>query len=483
MPANRDMFLSRQPGVPLFLLGLCLLALFSSVFGLSLTSTVANNRVADLQASWESVTQDNIDAAEVLTTDRLLRAVATPFPAVESAARWSLAMAALSLILLVWFFIAARKIEKVELSKVYNHERNTLAAMSRLVDEMAPLAAGDLNVEATVQAGTPGALADTFNYAVRQLQQLTGSQLNLTRVLSDAVSNSRVLANRIEDNGSDQSGRILAASNSLLGLNTTTGELATNVADTKVLAKTLAQSADNGSGVLRGMLTRERAVSTSVGQATTYIQSLQEQAQTIYDAMAALELLVQRTDLLALNATLGLPTKHLVENYPQTQPSLNQLLSELPLLAGQLKRSVTDIKSLSQIMLADASDALDSMQELDESMKEYKVDAASLTYSMTDIQQSAVAMQSRTTQLVQKSVQQSSVVGELCVNMELIHRISQQVLRDVTENANSLDSVKKLSNELRQRLPDLKISKRKNMTEGRPLVNVRRAAERAVVNV
>lgn len=483
MPATKTSFYSRRLGVPFVLLALCQLALFSSVFGLSLTSTAANNRVADLQTSWQAVTQDNIDASEVLTTDRLLRAVAKPFPAVESAARWSLAMAALGLVLLVWFFVCARKVDGIEVSSVHQKERNSFASMSRLLDEVAPLASGDLNVTATATSGTPGALADTFNYAISELQRLTSSQVHLNSALSNAVGESRGLAGKIEHNGTDQSERILAASNSLLGLSTTSGELTANLSDTKVFARTLADSADSGSIVLRTLLTRARSVGGSAGQSTKLIQSIQQQSQTISDSISTLEKLTRRCELLALNATLESPKSGLGKNRAQSQPSLDQLLSEFPSLAGQLARSVSNIQSLCEIMMADASDALSSMQEFNKSFDEFTSDADSLTYSMTDIQQSAVAVQERTTQLAQKSVQQNTVVSELSASMELINRMTQQVLQDVRENANSLDGVKDLSNRLRQRLPDLRLPERKDVAANRPVSSARRAADRAVLNV
>jgi len=48
-------------------------------------------------------------------------------------------------------------------------------AILQLLDEMEPLAEGDLRVEATVSEAMTGALADAFNYAVTELRWLVGA--------------------------------------------------------------------------------------------------------------------------------------------------------------------------------------------------------------------------------------------------------------------------------------------------------------------
>ena len=82
-----------------------------------------------------------------------------------------------------------------------------------------------------------------------------------------------------------------------------------------------------------------------------------------------------------------------------------------------------------------------------------------------------------------QALQHASVVTELSNNMDLINQITQDTSDDMRSNADHLDELRKLANESRQNLSDLRMP---DSSESEPLIvakgDLRRAADRAVFN-
>ena len=64
--------------------------------------------------------------------------------------------------------------------------RQEQAAILKLLDEMAPLANGDLRVKATVSEAKTGALADAFNHAVSELRWLVDTVSQSSAQVTDS---------------------------------------------------------------------------------------------------------------------------------------------------------------------------------------------------------------------------------------------------------------------------------------------------------
>jgi len=69
--------------------------------------------------------------------------------------------------------------------------RSEQNAIVRLLDEITPLAQGDLRVRATVGEASTGAVADAFNYAIDELRRLVYAVTESSDLVTSSVNETR----------------------------------------------------------------------------------------------------------------------------------------------------------------------------------------------------------------------------------------------------------------------------------------------------
>ena len=93
--------------------------------------------------------------------------------------------------------------------------RREQAAILKLLDELRPLADGDLSVRATVDESMTGALADAFNYAVSELRWIVGAAVGSAQAVRVAVERTHKPIRALANGASVQSREVLRSSNYL----------------------------------------------------------------------------------------------------------------------------------------------------------------------------------------------------------------------------------------------------------------------------
>ena len=441
--------------VPLVLFLLCMLALLASLIGLYRSSDVVHQRATELQSSWQELIKDDINGAELVETDRQMRAIEKPVPAIESAAKWSLGMAALSLVFLAWLIASLRSFEKQMTSARDMNDLHAQVAMDRLLDEMAPLASGDLSAKATSREGTPGALADTFNYSIGELRRLSVAQQAASRSVRDTVEESQQISASVENGCNEQTAHVHRSSNLLLGMSNVIGELSEISADASKTLGSLSQNADQGLNTLRASLRQLKNGRSNTSAAIKRLQSLELHAKTIVDAVMSLEDRARHTDVLALNATLD-STGHSNGAEPARQAEqITELAGSISALVEDMSRVTAEIRVNADFLSTDATEALALIRSVNASDGEQlelmqQVDSA-LLKTHHDLQ----GLLPRVGVMAEKTVEHAGTVSEISNNMNLVNQITRRTINDVRKSSRHLDNLNRIAVELTQDLENL----------------------------
>ncbi len=485
MSVENGSSVDRRLSAPFVLLMLCLLALLVSLIGLYRTSSITQTRMADLQVSWQAIMEGEIDGTELLATDRLMQSVVRPVPAVRSAAGWSLGMAALSLVFIAWLVSVIRSSSRTRQSMTDQQGRNSQAAVDKLLDEIAPLASGDLGVKATSSEGAAGALADGFNYAIGELRRLVGSQLSTSRTIADSVGQSQALADNIEQHCTRQSDRLHQSSNLLLCLSNTTGDLSASAAESTVTTKLIVDRVVAVSKALKFSLQHVQEARDESGNTTRLLQSLVAYVKAIDEGNASVKDIARRTELLALNTTIRVSASagqsHAGDN---SSSDIGRLTEDVATLAETLGQATGDIGSLANASAADTAEALMALQRITQTLDDHIGQLQSAEILLDEIRVNATATNTQTMSMAENTAMNASVIRDLSENMDLINQITQQTVQNVSDHVESLESVKKLATDLRQSVSDFTLSDdaEASAIEDGTVSGARRAAERAVFN-
>lgn len=491
MPGSITSAHDRPLAAPFVLLVLCLLALLVSLFGLYKTSSLTHSRFAELETSWQSLMDDDVDAAELLETNRLMQGVRRPVPAALSAAKWSLAMSVLSFVLLAWLVVAARVANRARAHSTDQQARNDQAAMSKLLDEIAPLASGNLDVRATVQEGTPGALADAINYAVGELRRLSGSQHIASRTLVDTLSQVNELQASLDRLCTSQSAQIDKVSNILLGMSAAAGESSAHAAEVSLVIKTVQGATTNGSDVARSSLQPISSARRDLVRLTRLIEAMSRHTAAIEESIAGIDQLAKRTDVLALNTVIRTTSGNSSAASDESLIDVVQLAEEVASLAKGLALGISAVRTLTDTITADAADALTSVNGLTDAFDEHLDAIRILDTAFDEIDAQTLSLQEHVASVTMDTLQHAGVVGDLSSHMDMINQMSQQTADDVRSNVEAWEPLKRIAADLRQNLADFNLSDTSMETredsdnsddQERAKSVARRAAERAVFN-
>jgi len=474
----------KRLGVPFVLLMLALFALLVSLFGLQRTAGIANERLSELQTAWAAVQDGTVEGSELVAANRMMERVGVPVPVVQNSARWSLGLALLSLALFAWLVIAARRANQAKIEYEDGQERNEQAAILKLLDEMAPLASGDLRVRATVTEAMTGALADAFNYAVSELRWLVGTMGHSAQQVDESIKRSRDAAHVVARACSEQTEQIHRSSNYLLTMSASMAELSADAAESAQAAQAAVDKADSGVEALDGSLRRLSIIRDEADATTRLMHRLADNVRAIDEQVLAVEDIAKRTDLLALNTTIRASAGSRTLSAPDAAADLGRLSDEVAQLAEILGQATRDIGSLTRTISQDAGDTVQSMEHTTAELAAGVEQSQQASVALHAIRSDSQMVRQRVASMAEKTVEHSSIVRQLSENMDSISRITQQTSEGVNANAESLNELQELANELQLSLSDFRLPAkpspdRKHMNTPS---DARRAAERAVIH-
>jgi len=481
----------RQLVLPFVLLMLCMIALLVTAFGLQRTSSVAQSRFVQLEGSWQSLIENNVEGSELVTTDRLLKGVSVPVPAVYSAAWWNLALAALSLVFLAWLGITARAVFLARLRSSMQNENRDQAALSTLLDQIAPLASGSLNVHATARGGAPGALADAINFAVGKLRSLAGSQLSAARAITESLEAANDLTSSAVRLCASQSQQIHEGTSVLLSMSSSACELSVHAAEAALSAKKVHNAMARGAIALEKRNEATTKLRHNKRDPVLPTRLLSKHAQAMDEYLGHINALAKRIELLVLNSTLQATSRgHDVQtSYALSDKS--QFSEPLGKYAEELTETTNAIHQLLDSIAADTAEVLTSVHALNEIVSIDHDAFSTIKKLFAEIGDHSTQLQMHTSGMSEQSVLHATAISALSARLDSANQNSQQAVVNIRGNVDNLAMLQRLANELRQDLADYNLTEA-NLSAPSGFVDLaspalekshaRRAADRALLN-
>ncbi len=447
----------RKLSVPFVLLMLTMVALMVSLMGLARTSALASERMNQLQVAWEAVQHGSVEGSELVVTDRLMNRLRMPVPAMRNAAYWSLGLTMLSMLLFAWLLASNRRADELEAVAGERREQTEQAALLKLLDEMAPLASGDLRVRATVGDTMTGALADGFNYTISELRWLVGVVEHTADQINAAIERSLNTAESVTRACTEQSGEIHRSSNQLLLMSGSLSEVTSDATDASLRTQKTVEQAERGTKALSVSFNRLAAIRNEANMTTRLMQRLSENVAVIDDRVQIIRDIAGRTDLLALNTTIRASASTRAASSSEATADLGRLSDEVTQLASVLGQATRDIFTLTRTISQDAAEAVKSMNYTSVELAASVAQTQKASDALQEIRQVSESMQKRVAAIADKSAEQTGIVRKLTENLDAINHITRQTGDTVSANADSLGELAELSGELKQSLSDFRM--------------------------
>jgi len=348
--------------------------------------------------------------------------------------------------------------------------RNEQSAILRLLDEITPLAQGDLRVTATVSEASTGAVADAFNFAVYELRRLVRAVTASADLVKTSVAETRESSDQLAKASSVQAREIHRSSNYLNVMSDTMAQLSAHAVESARIADLSVQQARAGNDAVQANVDGLLRIRDQAEMTTRLMQRLVETSSAINDRVKDIELVVKRTDLLALNATIrsaaqvsyGTSANQKARDSYGNSESVLQLSDDIAHLADALGVATRDIANLSDLIQQDATITLKSMSKTVSELDDGHTTARQASNSLHEIDRVSNELNGLISDIASKSLRQAGVVKQLSANMGVINNITRDSTLQLQDSARSLEDLQLITADLRASVSDFKLPRERS---------------------
>ena len=214
------------------------------------------------------------------------------------------AMGALSLVFLL---LLGRKLlgdERTRARQSANQNRETQDAILKLLDEMGDLADGDLTIQPQVTEQITGAIADSINYAVKEMRNVVYRINSTAQEVAIASDRSRRTATELNDAASRQAAQILATTERIRSMAKSMEEMSQSAGKSVEVARGSVVTAKRGAEAVQNTIKGMDEMREQIQETAKRIKRLGESSQQIGEIVELINDIAEQTNILSLNAAI-----------------------------------------------------------------------------------------------------------------------------------------------------------------------------------
>lgn len=320
-----------------------------------------------------------------------------------------------------------------------------------LLMEVEPVSKGDLTIRATISEGEIGTIADSYNATVENLRQIvTQVQQSVTQIAATTNSNGEI-AQSLSGNAIQQSEAIASA---MEQIKTMTESIKTVAAHANLVEKSFQEVTNT---VAVGNLGMERtvegifAIRETVADTAKKVKRLGESSQKISKVVNLINSFADRTNLLALNASLEANRAgHDGQNFAI-------VAEEVQTLAKQSAEATTEIEKLVASIQLETKEVSTAMEQGTEQVVAGTKLVNETRQKLNQIAASSTVVGDRLKQIAQETVQQSQASQEISQTIAEVAQIASQTSEDAIEVSDSTKRLLKITDELQTSAQKFKV--------------------------
>ncbi|MDH3688214.1 MAG: methyl-accepting chemotaxis protein [Gammaproteobacteria bacterium] len=267
---------------------------------------------------------------------------------------WLFVAVAVLLALLLARALILRVRMRAEVSSEQN--RQTQDAILKLLDEMTSLADGDLTIEAEVTDQITGAIADSINFAIREMRALVQSINYASTQIAKETSNAQGAAQTLSQASEQQSKEIRAMTERIREVANSMATMSQNARRSSEVAEGSTQVAKRGAQAVRNTIRGMDGIREQIQETSKRIKRLGESSQQIGEVAALIEELADQTNVLSLNAAIQAATAG------ESGKGFAVVADEVQRLAERSAEATKQIADLINNIQTDTNEAVTSME-------------------------------------------------------------------------------------------------------------------------
>jgi twitching motility protein PilJ len=333
--------------------------------------------------------------------------------------------------------------EALSLAQRKETERNQQAIL-RLLDELAPLADGDLTVQATVTEDITGTIADSINYAIGVLRDLVATINQSAIQLDGATRQTQALSAHLAKASSAQTKQISGATESAGSMAASTEAISGNSERASDVARHSVDVAHKGGDAVRRTIDGMNTIRETIQETSKRIKRLGESSQEIGNIVELINDIAEQTNILALNASIQ------ASMAGDAGRGFAVVADEVQRLAERAAAATRQIETLVRAIQADTNEAVVSMERSTTDVVGGALLAENAGAALEEIEQVSNQIASLVNNIFSSSRQQVTEAQKIARNMQVLKEISTQTAESTAATSQSIGKLAQLSAAMRQ---------------------------------
>ncbi len=364
------------------------------------------------------------------------------------------AIAALGVASIAFLLLLARKLvvdarERARISAEQN--RTTQDSILKLLDEMGDLADGDLTIQPEVTEQITGAIADSINYAVREMRNLVYRIKNAAQQVAVASEHSRQTATELTEAALRQAAQITDATSKMTSMARSMDDMSKSAERSAEVAQGSVQTAKRGAQAVQDTIRGMDQMREQIQETAKRIKRLGESSQQIGEIVELINDIAEQTNILSLNAAIQAAMAG------EAGRGFAVVADEVQRLAERSAEATKQISDLVKTIQADTNEAVASMEQATNGVVEATRLADAAGQALGEIQSVSEQLSNLIVNISRDAHRQSESATDISQTMTKIQEATTITSTGTRQTAESISKLSDLARELQASVAGFKL--------------------------
>ncbi len=329
--------------------------------------------------------------------------------------------------------------------------RQTQDAILKLLDEMGNLADGDLTIQPEVTEQITGAIADSINFAVKEMRNLVTRIKAAAQQVAVASERSRQTANELTQAAVRQAAQITETTDRMQEISTQMEEMSATASRSAEVAQGSVATAKRGAEAVQNTIRGMDEMREHIQETAKRIKRLGESSQQIGEIVELINDIAEQTNILSLNAAIQAAMAG------EAGRGFAVVADEVQRLAERSGEATKQIADLVKTIQADTNEAVAAMEQTTRGVVEGTRLADAAGQALGEIESVSEQLSELIVGIARVAHHQSEMATTVSQNMGQIQEATTLTSTGTRQTAESIGKLSDLARELQASVAGFKL--------------------------
>ncbi len=329
--------------------------------------------------------------------------------------------------------------------------RQTQDAILKLLDEMGNLADGDLTIQPEVTEQITGAIADSINFAVKEMRNLVVRIKNAAQQVAVASERSRQTANELTQAATRQAAQIAETTERMGDISSQMGEMSATASRSAEVAQGSVATAKRGALAVQDTIRGMDQMREQIQETAKRIKRLGESSQQIGEIVELINDIAEQTNILSLNAAIQAAMAG------EAGRGFAVVADEVQRLAERSGEATKQIADLVKTIQADTNEAVAAMEQTTRGVVEGTRLADAAGQALGEIESVSEQLSELIVGIARVAQHNSEMATAVSQNMGQIQEATTLTSTGTRQTAESIGKLSELARELQASVAGFKL--------------------------